>query len=144
MILEENRTASYIRSLYTGNTELLDTIEQEALRDYVPIIRVETQSLLKLLLKQKKPRRILELGTAVGFSALLMCEYAPSDCHVTTIENYEKRILLQSIILKELVNVIRSHCWREMPWRSSRLLMVLMILSLWMQQRRSISTIFRN
>ena len=57
MILEENRTASYIRSLYTGNTELLDTIEQEALRDYVPIIRVETQSLLKLLLKQKKPRR---------------------------------------------------------------------------------------
>ena len=61
MILEENRTASYIRSLYTGNTELLDTIEQEALRDYVPIIRVETQSLLKLLLKQKKPRRILEL-----------------------------------------------------------------------------------
>lgn len=92
MILEENRTASYIRSLYTGNTELLDTIEQEALRDYVPIIRVETQSLLKLLLKQKKPRRILELGTAVGFSALLMCEYAPSDCHVTTIENYEKRI----------------------------------------------------
>ena len=81
MILEENRTASYIRSLYTGNTELLDTIEQEALRDYVPIIRVETQSLLKLLLKQKKPRRILELGTAVGFSALLMCEYAPSDCH---------------------------------------------------------------
>lgn len=55
MILEENRTASYIRSLYTGNTELLDTIEQEALRDYVPIIRVETQSLLKLLLKQKRP-----------------------------------------------------------------------------------------
>ena len=47
---------------------------------------------MKLLLKQKKPRRILELGTAVGFSALLMCEYAPSDCHVTTIENYEKRI----------------------------------------------------
>ena len=55
MILEENRTASYIRSLYTGNTELLDTIEQEALRDYVPIIRVETQSLLKLLLSRRNP-----------------------------------------------------------------------------------------
>lgn len=64
MILEENRTASYIRSLYTGNTELLDTIEQEALRDYVPIIRVETQSLLKLLLKQKKPRA--DSGTGNG------------------------------------------------------------------------------
>ena len=92
MILEENRTASYIRSLYTGNTELLDTIEQEALRDYVPIIRVETQSLLKMLVQMKCPTQILEIGTAVGFSALLMSEYVDPACKITTIENYEKRI----------------------------------------------------
>ena len=67
MILEENRTASYIRSLYTGNTELLDTIEQEALRDYCTDHSGGDPEPLKLLLKQKKPRRILELGTAVGF-----------------------------------------------------------------------------
>ena len=63
MILEENRTASYIRSLYTGNTELLDTIEQEALRDYVPIIRVETQSLLKMLVQMKCPTQIHNFAT---------------------------------------------------------------------------------
>jgi len=40
----------------------------------------------------KKPKRILEVGTAIGFSALLMSEYAPEDCHITTIEKYEKRI----------------------------------------------------
>lgn len=38
--------------------------------------------------------KILEVGTAIGFSALLMSEYAPADCHITTIEKYEKRIPL--------------------------------------------------
>ena len=42
----------------------------------------------------KKPMRVLEVGTAVGFSALLMSEYAPAGCEITTIENYEKRIPL--------------------------------------------------
>lgn len=91
MIVDE-RLAAYINSLDTGNTALLDEIEREALADHVPIIRKETQSLLKLLLAIKKPMRILEVGTAVGFSALLMAEYAPKDVHITTIENYEKRI----------------------------------------------------
>ena len=50
------------------------------------------QSFLKTLLLIKKPMRILEVGTAVGFSALLMSEYAPEGCRITTIENYEKRI----------------------------------------------------
>ena len=40
----------------------------------------------------KKPMRVLEVGTAVGFSALLMSEYVPEECAITTIENYEKRI----------------------------------------------------
>ena len=42
----------------------------------------------------KQPKRILEVGTAIGFSALLMSEYGPEDCHITTIEKYEKRIPL--------------------------------------------------
>ena len=50
------------------------------------------QSFLKVLLAIKKPKRILEVGTAVGFSAILMSEYAPEDCKITTIEKYEKRI----------------------------------------------------
>ena len=47
---------------------------------------------MKFLLAMKKPARILEVGTAVGFSAILMAEYDPVPCQITTIENYEKRI----------------------------------------------------
>ena len=91
MIVDE-RFVTYINSLNTGNTPFLEALEKEALEGYVPIIRRETQSLLKFLLAMKRPQRILEVGTAVGFSALLMAEYDPVPVHITTIENYEKRI----------------------------------------------------
>ena len=91
MIVDE-RLETYINSLDTGNTEILDQIEKEAIAAYVPIIRKEMQSFLKLLLAMQKPMRILEVGTAVGFSAILMAQYAPADCKIVTIENYEKRI----------------------------------------------------
>ena len=91
MIVEE-RLVTYLHSLEQENSEILEEIEQEALRDSVPIIRKEMQSFLKVLLAIKRPTRILEVGTAVGFSALLMSEYAPEECTITTIENYEKRI----------------------------------------------------
>ena len=91
MVVDE-RLVTYINSLDRGNTAILDTIEKEALDSYVPIIRKEMQSFLKLLLAMQKPKRILEVGTAVGFSAILMAEYNPCSCEITTIENYEKRI----------------------------------------------------
>lgn len=91
MIVEE-RVVTFIHSLETENSEILEQIEKEALDSRVPIIRKEMQSFLKVLLAMKKPKRILEVGTAVGFSALLMSEYAPADCQITTIEKYEKRI----------------------------------------------------
>ena len=91
MIVDE-RIVTFINSLETENSEILEAIEQEALSTYVPIIRKEMQSFLKVLLKIQKPMCILEVGTAVGFSALLMSEAAPEGCRITTIENYEKRI----------------------------------------------------
>ena len=91
MIVEE-RMRTYINSLDPGNTEFLEALEKEALSSGVPIIRREMQSFIKVLLAVKKPKRILEVGTAVGFSTLLMCEYGPQDLEITTIENYEKRI----------------------------------------------------
>lgn len=91
-MMTDERTAAFIHSFDSGNTLFLDQLEQEALRDNVPIIRSATQDLLKLLLALKKPVNILEVGCAVGFSALLMSEYAPQGCHITTIEKYEKRI----------------------------------------------------
>lgn len=91
MIVDE-RLVTYINSLDVGNTPILDAIEKEALESYVPIIRKEMQSFLKLLLAMKRPKRILEVGAAVGFSSILMAQYSPSDCEITTIENYDKRI----------------------------------------------------
>ena len=58
----------------------------------VPIIRKETKSFLKVMLEIKRPVKILEIGTAVGFSAILMGKYSPEECRITTIENYKKRI----------------------------------------------------
>ena len=91
MIVDE-RIVTFINSLDTKNSELLEIIEKEARRDDVPIIRREMQSFLKVLLMLKRPVNVLEVGTAVGFSALLMSESVPAGCRITTIENYEKRI----------------------------------------------------
>lgn len=91
MILDE-RLLTYLNSLDSGNGELLDQIEKEALADDVPVVRKDMQSFLKFLLAVKKPRRILEVGCAVGFSAILMAQWNPADCTVTTIENWEPRI----------------------------------------------------
>ena len=91
MIVEE-RMRTFINSLDAGNTPFLDELECSALSEGVPIIRKEMQSFIKTLLALKKPQRILEVGTAVGFSTLLMWEYSQPEMHITTIENYEKRI----------------------------------------------------
>lgn len=91
MIVDE-RFSTYVASLEAPEEPLLERIEAEALAARVPIIRKETQSFLKTLLVMHKPRKVLEIGTAVGFSALLMSAYLPEGGHITTIENYEKRI----------------------------------------------------
>ncbi len=88
----DERMNVFIDSLDTGNTPLLNEIEREAKETNVPIIRTQMQSLLKFLLALHEPASILEVGCAIGFSALLMSEYAPAGCKVTTIEKYEKRI----------------------------------------------------
>lgn len=91
MIVDE-RMSAFIDSLDAGNTPFLNEIEREAKETNVPIIRTQMQSLIKFLLAMHQPKAILEVGCAIGFSALLMSEYAPAECKITTIEKYEKRI----------------------------------------------------
>lgn len=93
-MITEERISAFINSFDTGNTPFLNELEQFAIKTNVPVIRPQMQSFLKLLLAVKQPKRILEVGTAIGFSALLMSEYGPKDCKITTIEKYEKRIPL--------------------------------------------------
>lgn len=91
-MITEERISTFINSFDTGNTPFLNELEQYARETNVPVIRPQMQSFLKLLLSMKQPERILEVGTAIGFSALFMSEYGRPDCQITTIENYEKRI----------------------------------------------------
>lgn len=93
MIIDE-RMSAFIDSFDRGNPPFLNEIEKYALETEVPVIRKSMQSLLKFLLAFAKPKNILEVGTAIGFSALLLDEYSPEGCHITTIEKYGKRIPL--------------------------------------------------
>ena len=89
-MITDERFVTYIHSLEKPNSEILTEIEQAAHKDLVPIIRKEMESFLRVILTIKHPKEILELGTAIGYSAVLMSECC--DAKITTIENYEKRI----------------------------------------------------
>ncbi len=116
MIVEE-RLTTYLHSLESADIPVLDEIEQEALADMVPIIRKETKSFLKVMLEIKRPVKILEIGTAVGFSAILMGKYSPEECRITTIENYEKRIPIARANLPGQVWNRKLRCLKAMHWR---------------------------
>ncbi len=90
--MDDQRTAVFINSLDKGIEPFLEEVYKEAVSSFVPVIRKETQSFLKTILKIKKPSRILEVGTAIGFSAMLMAQNTGAECRITTIENYAKRI----------------------------------------------------
>ncbi len=92
MIVNERITA-YINSLEAELPEELATLEREALEKYVPIIKKETQGVLKFLLQLQQPKKILEVGTAIGFSALFMSEYTIPECRITTIEKVAMRLV---------------------------------------------------
>ncbi len=91
-VAELDRITTFINSLDRGNEPFLDELEKVAIADEVPIIRKDTQAFIKFLMAQNNPKNILEVGCAVGFSALLMAAYTGSDTKITTIEKYEKRI----------------------------------------------------
>ena len=90
--MTDERMLTFLHSFDTPHPEYLCELEKYSKETNVPIIRPQMQSLLKFLITWCKPVKILEVGTAIGFSALLMSEYAPEGCHITTIEKYEKRI----------------------------------------------------
>lgn len=92
-MIQNERLTAYIRSLESPGSELCESVRKAALADDVPIVRPETASLLTFFIKLNRPARILEVGTAVGYSALLMSEVMPQNCTITTIEKYEPRII---------------------------------------------------
>ena len=90
--MEHDRIPEFIQSFDPGNTEFLNDLEERAKRDDIPVIRPAAQNLLKLMLELKHPGSILEVGAAIGFSAVLMAQYSDPATRITTIEKYEKRL----------------------------------------------------
>ena len=92
-MINEERILDYLYSLEPDWGELCESIASKARKEEIPVIKRETGALLKTMVALKQPRAILEVGTAVGYSALLMAGAAPESCKITTIEKYEPRIL---------------------------------------------------
>lgn len=119
MIVDE-RIVSYIHSLEKTNSDILEKIEKEAHENNVPIIRKEMESFLRVMLELKRPKRILELGTAVGYSAILMSECIEKKSKIVTIENYEKRIPIAKQNIKdagkeEVIELLEGDAMEIMP-----------------------------
>ena len=91
-MVSEERISAFIRSFAPPKSEYLELIRKEAILSEVPVIRPETEPLLSFFAQLVKPERVLEVGTAVGYSALLMLESLPAESVITTIENYPPRI----------------------------------------------------
>ncbi len=91
-MLVDERLGTFMRSFEASYPEQLHSLMLQAREDEVPIIREDMQEYLRFLMLTVRPKNLLEVGTAVGFSALLMSEYAPADAKITTIEKYEPRI----------------------------------------------------
>lgn len=91
MIINEH-IIDYINSLERELPEYLQVLECTAKQDGVPIIRKEAGTLLRFLLTMKQPEKILEVGTAVGYSCSFLSEYMGQGCTITTIEKVPMRI----------------------------------------------------
>ncbi len=91
-MIGDERLETFLNSMDPELPGELFSLEQRALADHVPIIRRGTRSFLRWILAERRPGRILEIGTAVGFSALFMAWYAPEPVRIVTVEQNERRI----------------------------------------------------
>lgn len=92
----DGRVISYINSLGIENNAFLEELYKSAVSRNIPVVRRESQSFIKTLLQMLAPERILEIGTAVGFSALLMAFYSDEKCVLTTLEK-EPRLAEEAV-----------------------------------------------
>lgn len=95
-----NEVVSYIRNLIPVRNEYFQALEAYADEHHVPIIQPEVAQLMQTLILLHKPKRILEIGTAIGYSASIMAEYMESgeivsieireDMHQLALQNVAK------------------------------------------------------
>ncbi len=91
--------------------KMLENIKKEAIDTFVPILRDETMKVIEQKLDEIKPKKILELGTAVGYSAIKFAKHLENDASIDTIERNEKRYIkakenVQKMGLDSTINII--------------------------------------
>lgn len=92
------------------NEEELKIVKERALENHIPILMDDTMEKIEEILKQEKPKRILEIGTAVGYSASMFAKFTDEDCIIDTIEISEERAKeaqenIEKIGVKERINI---------------------------------------
>ena len=100
-LLITEHLSDYLSSLQPDLPDFLETLYQKAREERIPVIRREAQSLLSFLCLDREPGRVLEIGTAIGFSSCLMAEYLPEGAVIDTVEKDPERY-------REAVSNIRS------------------------------------
>ena len=80
----------YLDIISPMNSKAIEEIRAEAKRNYIPIIKRDTENFLKFVLKMQNPGSILEIGCAVGYSAAVMLEN--SDADIVTVEKMPERV----------------------------------------------------
>ena len=118
--INEGYIEEYIRSILPDNTTNLRDMEKYAQENHVPIVHPEVAQLLKVLLKIKKPKNILEVGTAIGYSALIMAQSTSHDCKITTIERREDMVMLaksniESTEYRDRINILYGDAEEILP-----------------------------
>ena len=119
MIVDQNIT-TYIHSLEREPDPDLESLRLQAEADGVPVIRRETESFIKVLLGILNPGSILEIGTAIGYSAIFMARNTSEGCYITTVENYEERIAaaennISKFGMKERITLIGKDAQEVLP-----------------------------
>lgn len=102
------------------NTEELQKIKEKALEEHIPIIMDDTLEVIDKILKEIEPKRILEIGTAVGYSAMCFSEYLQQGGIIDTIERDEERIAQAKVnIVKvgvaEKINILEGDAVEILP-----------------------------
>ena len=88
------------------NKEELNKIKEKALEEHIPIIMDDTLEVVDKILKEVKPNRILEIGTAVGYSAICFSEYLQKNGVIDTIEREEQRVKEAKINIEKVGGIL--------------------------------------
>lgn len=89
--ITEKYIEKYIKETIPDSSNILQMLEQYAKEYHIPIIQPEVAQFIRVILNIKKPKNILEIGTAIGYSAIVMAETI-DDVKIITIERREDMI----------------------------------------------------